>query len=686
MRFPKMRRRVQTREFVQEFLGLDRRLRIKENAFAEMRNLSGDCFPALSPRKPRGIVRNDMEGVSSVVVCGKIAYVENNVLYWGLGDDAVTMQLRADVNEPRQLAVMGAYITVFPDAMYLNTTDTADQGSFHAEYDLTGAQLELITPMRLDGVEIDAKNGEKTPEFARVFYTPQTYRLYVGEDLSLPGIPNIHKQGLSHFEVVSEGLELEYKDEELYAFVRPADAAWGNVIVTNKNNGTSVIHFVKVMDEGDPVGDTDVPDINVGCWLTREGVKKYVYFDYTDKTKGVKEEILFSSVRVKSKFFESFPNGTLHNFTFNHNSSRITANIKAADVICRDGAVNLSGAYLTDTVITVNGEDNCTCECDVSAPNMDFVIESQNRLWGCRHGTDAIGNTVNEIYASALGSFSEWYRFQGVSTDSFAASVGHVGDFTGAISYRGMPLFFKENVMYKIYGDYPENFQIVSDESTGLQAGCAKSLAVLSGLLYYRSNNGFFVYDGSAFSRVDHVLGKERYENVVCGGVGTKLYVSATCEQEKHSGLYVYDTERDLWHMEDSTQVTAMVPYENDLYFLNKAGQLCTVNGSAGAKEAYEISFFAESGVIGYSTPDAKYVSRLALRAAIPLDAYLHVYMEYDSSGEWEFKGSIEGNGMSTFVFPVVPRMCDHFRIRFEGKGNCRIFGFSKVLEDGGAV
>lgn len=677
MRFPKMRRRVQTREFVQEFLGLDRRLRIKENAFAEMRNLSGDCFPALSPRKPRGIVRNDMEGVSSVVVCGKIAYVKNNVLCWGLGDDAVTMQLRADVNEPRQLAVMGAYITVFPDAMYLNTTDTADQGSFHAEYDLTGAQLELITPMRLDGVEIDQK---------KIFLSAQKYVCVDGNGCCLFGVPNNDLSELSHYKLTSENLTLVKRAGEAYVYVDPNGVSetnmfGGSVTVYNTNTGDTVTHYVEVWgSEG--FEQYSVPDIKIGYWLTSSGVKRFYY----DAQGNITESAVTSSVRVRSKFFESFPNGTLHNFTFNHNSSRITANIKAADVICKGGAVNLSGAYLTDTVITVNNEDNCTCECDVSAPNMDFVIESQNRLWGCRHGTDAIGNTVNEIYASALGSFSEWYRFQGVSTDSFAASVGHVGDFTGAISYRGMPLFFKENVMYKIYGDYPENFQIVSDESTGLQAGCAKSLAVLSGLLYYRSNNGFFVYDGSAFSRVDHVLGKERYENVVCGGVGTKLYVSATCEQEKHSGLYVYDTERDLWHMEDSTQVTAMVPYENDLYFLNKAGQLCTVNGSAGAKEAYEISFFAESGVIGYSTPDAKYVSRLALRAAIPLDAYLHVYMEYDSSGEWEFKGSIEGNGMSTFVFPVVPRMCDHFRIRFEGKGNCRIFGFSKVLEDGGAV
>ncbi|MDY4221628.1 MAG: hypothetical protein SOX71_03880, partial [Candidatus Faecousia sp.] len=46
-------------------------------------------------------------------------------------------------------------------------------------------------------------------------------------------------------------------------------------------------------------------------------------------------------------------------------------------------------------------------------PIMDFVIECENRLWGCRYGPNSQGEIVNEIYASKLGDFKNWYCFQG---------------------------------------------------------------------------------------------------------------------------------------------------------------------------------------------------------------------------------------------------------------------------------
>ena len=68
-------------------------------------------------------------------------------------------------------------------------------------------------------------------------------------------------------------------------------------------------------------------------------------------------------------------------------------------------------------------------------PDVDFLIESNNRLWGCKYGKNANGETINEIYASKLGDFKNWHTFEGISTDSYAATVGSDGAFTGAISY-----------------------------------------------------------------------------------------------------------------------------------------------------------------------------------------------------------------------------------------------------------
>ena len=209
---------------------------------------------------------------------------------------------------------------------------------------------------------------------------------------------------------------------------------------------------------------------------------------------------------------------------------------------------------------------------------------------------------------------------------------------------------------------------------------------MLSGVLYYKSPDGVFAYDGSSGERIDTVLGSERYSNVVCGGTGSKLWLSMESENSAHSGLYVCDVEKGLWHKEDGTKAQFMARYGNDVYIVDEGRQLLTVNGTAGPQEVGDVSFFAETGIIGYSTPDSKYVSRFALRVAVPHDGSLRIFVEYDSANVWEFKGSIEGHGMQTFTVPVVPRRCDHFRIRLEGRGDCRIFGFSKVLEEGGCV
>ena len=103
-----------------------------------------------------------------------------------------------------------------------------------------------------------------------------------------------------------------------------------------------------------------------------------------------------------------------------------------------------------------------------SVPDMDFVIESGNRLWGCKYGY-VDGKTVNEIYASKLGDFKNWNCFMGISTDSYAASCGTDGQWTGAITHLGYPLFFKENCLHKVYGTFPSNFQIQTTTCRGVQ-------------------------------------------------------------------------------------------------------------------------------------------------------------------------------------------------------------------------
>ena len=79
-----------------------------------------------------------------------------------------------------------------------------------------------------------------------------------------------------------------------------------------------------------------------------------------------------------------------------------------------------------------------------SVPEMDYVIECQNRLWGCRYGTEN-GKSLNEIYCCALGDFKNWRQYMGLSTDSWTASVGSDGPWTGAVRECDFCVDFEAN-------------------------------------------------------------------------------------------------------------------------------------------------------------------------------------------------------------------------------------------------
>ena len=193
-------------------------------------------------------------------------------------------------------------------------------------------------------------------------------------------------------------------------------------------------------------------------------------------------------------------------------------------------------------IVTGNASQEAAVTISRTVPEMDFVVESGNRLWGCRYGmTD--GEAVNEIYASKLGDFRNWRCFEGLSTDSYAAVRGSDGAFTGAVSYLGNPIFFKERCMERVYAGSQGAHQIVTTECSGVQKGSAKSLQVVGGVLYYLSNEGVQAFDGSLPVTVSQALGERRYSAGVGGAWREKYYLSAL-DEDGAASLLVYDSER----------------------------------------------------------------------------------------------------------------------------------------------
>lgn len=314
-------------------------------------------------------------------------------------------------------------------------------------------------------------------------------------------------------------------------------------------------------------------------------------------------------------------------------------------------------------------------------PVMDFLCESDNRLWGCRYGLNNDGQMVNEIYACKLGDFRNWECYQGISTDSYAASCGTDGPFTGAITHLGYPLFFKENCIHKVYGAEPSSFQIQSTACRGVQKGCEHSLAIVRELLMYKARSGICVYDGSLPTDAGYCLGKETYTQASAGANGNKYYISM-CNPDGQWSLFVYDTSVKLWHREDELQAICFCSHLGNMYCVDAKAKeiLCLTGGNTYEKQ---VKWMAESGELGITTPDTKYTSRMSIRLQVPPGSELRVLVRYDVSQEWEEVCAIRGTDLRSFSVPIRPVRCDHMKLRFEGMGEAKIYSIAKTVDSG---
>jgi len=335
-----------------------------------------------------------------------------------------------------------------------------------------------------------------------------------------------------------------------------------------------------------------------------------------------------------------------------------------------------------------------TVRADITVPDLDYVCESNNRLWGCKYGL-LNGQTVNEIKASKLGDFRNWNCYMGISTDSYTASVGSDGPFTGACTQRGYPVFFKEGFIHRVSGSTPSSFTIQTTVARGVQKGNWRSLQVVNENIYYKARNAVMMYDGNMPQAVSSQLGDILYGDARAGVLGNKYYISMKDKNETWR-LFNYDTVNGIWFKEDGTKALGFAAVDDELYYIDEEeNTLVTVCGTSGTAED-DFDWAAEFGLTGvnykqgssYDDParirNAKYLSMFKIRMYLAPGAKMRLWIKYDDEALYTYMGERTGNSMKTFVLPVIPRRCDHLRFKLTGTGNMRIYDLSRIMEVGG--
>lgn len=316
-------------------------------------------------------------------------------------------------------------------------------------------------------------------------------------------------------------------------------------------------------------------------------------------------------------------------------------------------------------------------------PDMDYLVQSENRVWGC-------SSENHEIYACKQGDPTNWYCYQGLSTDSYAATIGSDGEFTGAAAHLGYVLFFKQNCVHKVFGSRPANYQITESQIRGIKTQAHESAKIVNETLYYLAPGGMVRYDGSLPTNIGEALGPtRRFFDAIAGVLDNRYYVSMK-DDAGEWGFYVFDERTNMWIHEDQTHAQAILASGDDLYFVDQAGVLWSENGTLDSRytdsnAALEgpVEWMAETGDILMNSPDKGYISRIELRLEVEKDGYVEVAVMHDSDGKWHPRDRIYATRKRLISLQAIPLRCDHFRIRLSGKGNCKIYALSKTMEGG---
>ena len=607
MKYPKLRVLESSRQMVDTFKGYNHNLRIGDGEFFDMKNMTSDHYPVLSPRGKRGVYASP-DSPTGLIAKDALCYVDGSKFV--INEYEVDMRLN---DEPKQLISMGAYVIIMPDKKYINTQDHTDFGNIEAFYPgIEGKTVIASYEMcKIDGTAYTgAIKSESPPEGAEGADGPANMQLWIDTSATPHKLMQYSTTSATWVQIPSTYIK-----------------------ISAPNIAANFSQYDAVKISGFP-NKTEMPEMDdmvAAQFADLEGVTFPLWEAYHDPG----------------------------------NDERVEG---TNDHIVIVGLLDEAVTYETKLRI------------ERTMPELDFIVEAGNRLFGCRYGLAANGEVVNEIYASKLGDFRNWNCQMSISTDSWVAGVGTDGQFTGAITHMGYPLFFKENYVHKVYGNYPANFQIQTTACRGVQKDCHKSMAIVNETLFYKSRSGVCAYDGSLPTEVSYALGNEAYGEAVGGAHGNKYYISMK-DVSGFYNLFVYDMAKGMWHKEDDLQVDCFCSCRGELYAIS-GGKIITMLGS-GTKDTEDVEWMVQTGEIGITSPDMKYISRLTLRMAMDIGAEVTIYAQYDFNEEWESQCVLTSTNLRSFSIPIRPKRCDYMKLRIEGVGAVKIYSITKTIEQG---
>lgn len=327
-------------------------------------------------------------------------------------------------------------------------------------------------------------------------------------------------------------------------------------------------------------------------------------------------------------------------------------------------------------------EDSVTIERDI--PKLRIVFSHNNRLWGANG---------RSIYCSKAGDPFIWSDYESLADGCWWADSGctELQGITGGFAYE-YPRFFSKEHIYTVYGDTPDNFSINCIEAKGTSFTEDESFAMVGGVLFYLSENGFMAYTGSYPQKIDTQLGNKRFNNGRAASDGRKYYVQCHDADGPTIGsmhLFVYDTLYGIWHEERTNGYIEGFMYEKGLCAAY-GGEIWTL-GKPNQRPAAPTGGYVSdtpTGKVIFADFTMDSVNRKQLKDIIirhDIGGELTVRLYIDDVLDDSFTKTLTGAGKRTSVLPCVPKRCDHWRLELEGPGPWVVYSVAANYTEGSA-
>lgn len=238
------------------------------------------------------------------------------------------------------------------------------------------------------------------------------------------------------------------------------------------------------------------------------------------------------------------------------------------------------------------------------------------------------------------------------------------GDFIGCVNYRDYPVFFKENSMYILYGEYtPFSLSRID------MVGCVNknTIAICNGKLYFLSKLGVMEYDGGVPQLISQDIDIDIYS----------MSNRYACADDRHYyiGHHVYDTYTQTW----SKQRMELDVFQPQCYFggnLYVADDLVRIiDGRPFAEKNIYRSDPSVSADWSFTTNQfheyqegKKLISNLVIGFENESATALKIEVSLDKKA---FRTVYTWDGTTDFAkeVPVILPPCDYFQLRVSGTG-----------------